>query len=324
MRGKDRGDGPSPEGKVSAAAWLDALDAHALTHGFHARLGATHGAVYTEEEPDRRLVTFENAETIRAGGAPHLPHGLRLAGREGWSQLCLYSDGTTWFRDPEVYAFIDDLVDDGFFDLFDRVLFYGAGPEGYAACAYSVAAPGGAVLAIRPQATLDPACAIWDRRHLSGRRRDFAGRYGYAPHMVEAAETVSLVYDPFVAEDAMHAALFGPQAQHFRTPRLGERPEVALAEMGSLWPMVRAAALGRLDRAGFARLWRRRHGYGPYLRAVHDALEAQGTPLRRGLWCRKALEAVERAAYRDGLSAAEAALAAEGKRLPPARSSDAA
>jgi hypothetical protein len=301
----------------STASWLERLDAHAAEHGFHARLGERHGALYTEEEQDVLLVTFENAETIRADVHQPLPAGLRLAGREGWSQLCFYSEGATWFRDGEVYAFVDDLVDDGFFDLFDRVVFHGAGPEGYAACAFSVAAPGASVVAVRPQATLDPALTIWDRRFLAARRLDFTGRYGFAPEMVEAAGHVALVYDPTVAEDAMHAALFGQRALHCRTPRLGARTEAALNGMGATWPLIRAAARGRLDAAAFARIWRARRDYRPYLRLVLAALEGRNRPYLRGLWARQVLREDDLPPFRAALAEAEAALAEEGRALPP-------
>jgi hypothetical protein len=50
----------------------------------------------------------------------------------------------------------------GFFDDFDQVVFYGAGQCGYAAAAFSVATPGATVVAIQPQATLDPRVTEWD------------------------------------------------------------------------------------------------------------------------------------------------------------------
>jgi hypothetical protein len=43
-------------------------------------------------------------------------------------------------------------VDDGFFDEFEQVIFYGSGSSGYAAAAFSVAAPGATVIAVQPQA----------------------------------------------------------------------------------------------------------------------------------------------------------------------------
>ncbi|MEJ6745505.1 MAG: hypothetical protein QNK98_01850 [Yoonia sp.] len=51
------------------------------------------------------------------------------------------------------------MIDDGFFEDFYNVLFYGTHGGTYAAAAYSVAAPGCTVLALRPQATLDPRIA---------------------------------------------------------------------------------------------------------------------------------------------------------------------
>lgn len=307
----------STEDDGDTGAWLDHLDAHAMEHGFHARLGPRHGALYTEDDEDMLLVTFETADAIREDADVALPLGLKFAGKNGWSHLCLYSEGTTWFRDPEVYAFFDDLVDDGFFDMFDHVLFHGAGPEGYAAAAYSVAAPGASVLAVRPQATLDPELAGWDKRYPEARRLDFSSRYGYAPDMVEGAEDGILVYDSAVSEDAMHAALFGTGMRHLRTPRLGWRTEKELDEMGVLEPMVRAAARGRLDTAEFARLYRNRRRHVAYLRHVLVALEHADRPLLAGLWCRAVLQEFNRPRFRKGLAEAEERLAADGRSLPP-------
>ena len=76
----------------------------------------------------------------------------------------------------------------GFFDDFDHVVFYGAGPCKYAAAAFSVAAPAATVDAIQPQTTLDPRITDWDDRYMKMRRTDFTSRYGYAPDMLDAAE----------------------------------------------------------------------------------------------------------------------------------------
>ena len=53
-----------------------------------------------------------------------------------------FTKGDTWFRDNRVYGYFDRLIADGFFEDFDTVIFYGAGSCGYAAAAFSVAAPG--------------------------------------------------------------------------------------------------------------------------------------------------------------------------------------
>ena len=112
------------------AQWRSMLDKHGAEHGFHIPLGGSHGVLYTADERTL-IVSFENAEHMR-GSETGLPLGLQVAGREGWSNLALYSEGKTWFRDPAVYNLFDTLTDEQFFEDFDRVLFCGAGAGGYA------------------------------------------------------------------------------------------------------------------------------------------------------------------------------------------------
>lgn len=303
--------------------WMETLDAHAEVHGFHARLSPLHGALFTEEDPSLLLVSFETAATIRASES-RLPFGLSVAGREGWSQLCFYAEGETWFRDADVFAFMDDLVDDGFFDHFDNVLFYGAGAGGYAATAFSVAAPGARVLAVRPQATLDPEIAGWDDRHAQMRRADFTSRYGFGPEMIEGAEDCIVVYDPMVKLDAMHASLYArPNTRFLRARYLGPVTEDELDAMKILVPMVRAAGKGRLDEHLFSELFRRRHRHPPYLRSVLEKLETKDRPFLAGLWCRAVLDFSGRPRFQTGLARAQEKLRKLGKVLPPRNAAEA-
>ncbi|MEL6211013.1 MAG: phosphoadenosine phosphosulfate reductase, partial [Pseudomonadota bacterium] len=270
------------------------------------------GALFTEDDDRLLLVSFENARDFRQTETA-LPMALVPAGQEGWSQLCLYADGETWFRDPAVYGFFDDLVDDGFFDNFDAVLFYGAGAGGYAAAAFSVAAPGARVFAIRPQATLDPSHAGWDARFLRMRRADFTTRYGFAPAMVEAAEQVTVLYDPYVTLDRIHAALFtAPNVQALTAPFAGADTEFFLDDMKILAPAIREAGKGRLDARFWARLWRQRQSSPAYLRAVLDRLERQDRPALTYRWCRSALQVSGSARFQTGLFRAQDALVASG------------
>jgi len=167
------------------------------------------------------------------------------------------------------------MFDDGFFDDFDTVLFYGAGAAGYAAADYSVSAPDSRVLAIQPQATLDPAMARWDRRYPEARRLDFTTRFGYAPMMVETADTVSIVHDPSVTEDAMHASLFtGEHTNHYSCTYLGPDAQRGLLAMDVLPELIEQTMDGSLDSTSFATLWRARHNHMPYLRTLMHRLEA--------------------------------------------------
>jgi hypothetical protein len=257
--------------------WLARLDALGEEHGAFERLGERHASLFIDAGKSL-LVTFETVDGARKNpGAA--PRGLDHVTRNGWSLLALFSRGETWFRDAAVWRTFDRLTDDGFFEDFERVLFTGAGAGGYAAAAHSVAAPGARVLALRPYATLDPAVAGWDRRHLGERRRDWTSRYGYAPAMLDAAARAFVVHDPGYAPDAMHAALFHrPNVLSLRCPLAGTRLEAMLDAMEVMPPLLDLAMEGTLDRVAFARLWRARRSHPPYLRTLLKRVEGAERP----------------------------------------------
>lgn len=262
---------------LQRAGWMEKIDRLCAEEGYFEPLGARHHAYFHDDGPVL-LVTFESLERIlsRKGQMP-FGHNIALANR--WSHLTLVCEGETWFRDPAVWGYFDRLVDDAFFEDFDRVIFYGAGACGYAACAYSVCAPGATVLAISPRATLDPAFAGWDHRHSVARRLDFTSRYGFAPDMTEGAERVYLIYDPLTPENAMHAALFRrPWVTALHARHFGDSIETAI-EMTDLFPdILRALFQNRLTPVTFARLWRIRRRFLPYLKGILRKAELAGRP----------------------------------------------
>ncbi len=223
-----------PKADADLSAWLARMARAGREGGYFHALGTRHWALFHDDGPVL-LVTFERLETSGDRTPTGLPAGLAIAQDEGWSCLSLVASGDTWFRDPAIFAYVDQLVQEAFFEGFERVLFYGAAMGAYAACAYSVAAPGAVVLAVQPVATLDPARAGWDRRYLRQRRIGFAGRYGYAPDMTDGAAQVWLLHDPRDPMDAMHAALFArPHVQVLACPHLGPGIDRALDGMGLL------------------------------------------------------------------------------------------
>ena len=249
------------------ASWLQAIDDIGEEAGYFQTLGAKHWAYFVDESPTL-LVTFETVNAIRATPS-QLPSGDAIARKHGWSHLCIIADGDTWYRDAAVYRFFDRQVDDAFFEDFDRVVFYGSGMGAYAACAFSVTAPGATVLALSPRATLAPSLTRWDKRNTAQRRLDFNSRYGFAPDMTEGAGQVFIVYDPEFAPDAMHATLFSrPWVTHFHTRHLNDQVEAALMQMDTLTPMIEAAATQSLTPKSFSRLWRARRKFMPYLTAL--------------------------------------------------------
>lgn len=269
--------------------WLEKLDDTAEDFGHFEPVSPHHNAAFIDA--GRTLfVCFEDIETIRAQNPGAAPLGWSFARESNWSSLTLLAPKPDdWFRHPAVFGYFDRIIDDGFFDDFDQVLFYGAGPAGYAAAAFSVAAPDAQVLLIQPQASLDMEIAGWDRRFPKARRLDFKTRYGFAPDMVELAQRVTVVYDPDIIEDAVHAQMFsGANTTHLRAPYIDRNAAGHFNTMGILAPMIRDAMNSALTPTAFAQYWRVRQRYLPYLRAMFHRLNDEGKhPRLLARLCRK-------------------------------------
>ena len=292
-------------GATDRENWLQTIDDIGEEAGYFQTLGAKHWAYFRDDSPTL-LVTFETVAAIRAN-ANQLPSGDAVAIKNGWSHLCIIADGDTWYRDPAVYRFFDRQVDDAFFEDFDTVVFYGAGMGGYAACAFSVTAPGATVLAICARATLDPARVAWDKRDMAHRRLDFNSRYGYAPDMTEGAGQVFLVYDPDNAPDAMHMTLFArPWVTPLHTRYLKDQVELALGQMAALPQMIEAAAAGTLSAKSFACLWRARRKYVPYLKTLLDLAKTTKHPNREFKICNNVTRRLNAPVFRKRLMELEA------------------
>lgn len=266
-------------------AWLAQLEDIAEAHGHFQPLGPRHFATLIEDKPVL-LVTFEAMQGIQKRGDTGQPLGWELVRELGWSHLCILSDGDTWFRDPAVYAYFDRLSDDGFFEDFDRVVFYGAGPCGYAATAFSLAAPGATVVAIQPQATLEPHLTPWDPRYPQAKRLSFGDRYGYAPDMLQAAQSSFVIYDPLESFDAMHAGLFrADNTALLATARMGNDIESQLLDMQILFRILAKAGAGKLSAAAFFKLYRARRTHLRYLNRLLGDIEKQRRPFIKALLC---------------------------------------
>lgn len=296
--------------------WLRAADEIVEADGHVENLGPDHAAVFYEDKPVL-LVTFETHHGIAALSQPAHPIGWTMVKALGWSHLCVVANGDTWFRDRHVYGYFDRLADDGFFDEFEQVIFYGAGACGYAAAAFSVAAPGAKVLALQPQATLDPRVTEWDDRYSHMRRTAFDDRYGYAPDMLDAATRAVVVYDPEIPLDAMHAALFTrPNVMKFRMRHLGNQLEHSLMGMGVLLRMLAQLSADKLDQPSLAQLYRERRTHAPYLKRVLAKLEQAGRLRLVALWCQCILRRTPGPRFRRATRAAYNAAEAQGVAMP--------
>ena len=307
----------TPMTGLDARTWRVRLAELAEEMGSYRPLGERHFATLIGNRKTL-LVTFETVQGIRSLSPNAQPFGFDMVRAQGWSHLGLISSGDTWFRDPEVYAYFDELIDVGFFEEFDRVLFYGAGPCGYAAAAFSVAAPGSRVVVVQPQATLDARMTEWDPRFVEMRRTSFTDRYGYAPDMLDAAHEAFVIYDPRQELDAMHASLFQrPNVTRLRMPHVGAALQTQMIEMEMLYPVLSLAGIGKLTPRGFARLFRTRRQNATYLRNLMGHLDAEDRPYLNMLLCRNVTSRMNAPKFRRRLDQLEKA-AEEGEfRAPP-------
>ncbi|WP_232825356.1 phosphoadenosine phosphosulfate reductase [Albibacillus kandeliae] len=274
---------------LDAAVWKSRLIQLTQELGSYRALGKNHFATFIQQTPTL-LVTFETVQGIRALSSTAQPFGFDMVRARNWSHLCIISNGDTWFRDPAIYAYFDELIDEGFFDEFQRVLFYGAGPCGYAAAAYSVASPGSTVVVVQPQATLDARLAEWDPRFPEMRRTSFRDRFGYAPDMLDAAQQAFVLYDPREEYDAMHAALFArSNVTRLRLPFMGAALQTQLMDMEILYPLLTLAGLGKLDARSFYRMYRARRDNVNYLRNLMGHLDKIERPYLNMLLCRNVI-----------------------------------
>ena len=286
-------------------AWILRMIEMTDEEGSFDPIGPRHHALFLDRGPTL-LVTFEEAGAVRERPEGGMPTGFALAETQGWSHLAMMAEGETWFRDPAVFRHFDRLGDDAFFEDFDRVLFFGAGMGGYAAAAFSVAAPGSTVLALCPRATLDPAVTGWDPRHRSARRLTFTDRYGYAPAMIEAASRAYIVHDPAERLDAMHAALFHkPYVTPLRARWMGARLDLVLERIEALDTLLLAAMEGRLTPALFAQAIRNRRRFNPYLRHMLTLAQTAGKPAREAMICRSVTARLRAPAFRKRLAEIE-------------------
>lgn len=299
--------------------WLSAVQDIGKSSGFAESLDDNHHVVFGMAETDSLFVGFETVAGARSLGADGLPLAMSLGQRCGWSHLSLLARRDSWWRKETVWRFFDERIDNGFFENFDRIVFYGAGPAGYAAAAYSVAAPGSTVIAIAPQATLNPDRAGWDERFAEHRALDFTSRYGFAPEMTEAANCVFVVYDPAERLDAMHASLFhGRHVHRIRHRRGGPGAiDADLRTLGVFERLLKDAAKDTLSAQSLYQGLRARHRHTPWLRAALARVMAENRPFLTGLFCRAALRQQNVPRFSTLLDEAERELARAGRRLPP-------
>ena len=124
--------------------------------------------------------------------------------------------------------------------------------------------------------------------------------------MTDDASAVFTLHDPYCRLDAMHVALFRkPHATHLKARFMGESVATALADMGVLPKLVKAACDDNLTARSYAKLWRARRNFGPYLRWILRACTEAGRPKREAMVCRSVTTRMRAPGFRKYLEKLE-------------------
>ena len=274
----DAAAGGAPTGTASDEDWAGLARRLAGPFGFFTDNGI-HSFLYVPRDPSVLVVTFDNLDIAMTKRADRRPWGFEFVEKQGWSMLGVMAAGWTWYRDYWAQGEFDRLARDGFFQRFDRVVFYGASMGGYAAAAFSAACPGADVVTISPQSTLDKSVVPWETRYRTVWDKDFSGKYGDAARASRAARRVTILFDPYEPLDAAHARRFqGANVVALRAPLMGHRLGSSLLQMGILSPIILEALAGSLTGAEFYRLLRARRDFPRYQRELFERAVARGRP----------------------------------------------
>lgn len=293
---------------VTREQWKEQLRALGRDQGFCEDIGKEHTALFVRRS-DTLIVTFENLDHVFENNETRLPWAFGFIEKKNWSILGLMAHGWTWYRDEDVFDFFDRLRDEGFFDGFKTVMFYGASMGGYAAAAFSAACPGATVFCVSPQATLDREIAPWETRYRKVWHRNFTNRYGFAPDMLASAEQVHLFFDPRESLDSMHAALFrGPNIKRYHSRFFGHRIASLWIQLGILKPLVEAAVEKRLNPMDYYKMLRARRENARYQREMLQRLIRLKRPELVVRYCEAILARRRGPKFRQALNAARAEL----------------
>lgn len=260
---------PMPPEASSDEGWDEIAKGLAGEEGFYRAGPEGHSFLFMPRDPDTLVVTFDNLDITMNKRDDRRPWGYKFIENQGWSMLGVLAGGWTWYRNPWVAEQFDELRDSGFFEQFKRVVFYGASMGGYAACAFSPAAPGADVVAISPQTTLDKSIVPWETRYKVAWARDFSGPYGDAAEVSKAARKVYILYDPYEPLDSGHVDRFThDNVERLRAPLLGHRLGSSLHQMGILSPIILGALSGTLTGREYYQMLRTRKGFPRYQREL--------------------------------------------------------
>jgi hypothetical protein len=245
------------------------------------RLGGGLCDAWFERRSEVLFVTFDNLASIGEYDPPQPWLQARVA-RAGFSILGILAGRKDWYRNPDAPAMIAALRDAGLFAGFRHVVFAGASMGGFAAITLSALVPGSTVLAFAPQSTLSRRIAPFERRYRYARRTwDWTTpAFLDAARHAGAAGRVWLLFDPFVPEDAAHAARLAvlPNVVPLRFGHCGHRLIRRIKDCGALDDLIGGVGRQDLDLALLRRRMRGRRDLRVWQKALLAAAEGRGGP----------------------------------------------
>lgn len=231
---------------------------------------------FVARRTDAVIVTFGSYTTEHTLDRPGF--GEEFLRRIGIDGIHVTNRRNRWYQHPErdaALAAVRTAVRD-----YPRVITYGSSMGGYAALRYAGTCGAHAAIGLSPQFSADPRIVPWETRW----QGDVAQTRFAEPAYAGAAEAL-VVFDPYLAPDARHAAMIvaASGATAIPIPFGGHPVGPLLVETGALQAAIRAIAAGTFDPAEMrrhVRRERRRSQHHHFVLARHGAARHPDMALR--------------------------------------------
>lgn len=233
---------------------------------------------------DTLVVIFDKAQATRRQSADLSQLGLRFVMAEGHSVLGVTEKSYDWYRDPELHDTLQNLKSDGFFGSFSDVIMMGSAMGGFGATAFASLSPGCRVLAFNPQSTLYEDLVPWEAQHSFSRSQSLSDEFSDGPEGVLDADSVFIIYDPFLKKYRLHADRYrSKNVHHLRTFFMGHALPESFSRLGILEDTIRKGIDGTLDSRFLHRAIRSRRDLINYKTQLISALARYNHP-KAGLY----------------------------------------
>lgn len=238
--------------------WIQKLHVRSWTEGkFERYLNNT--MVQFKGHRNHLLIGFNSQFDIKKDNAVFVPWGSEYAMERDISFLGFATHMPNWYRDGWPEEKIKELLDQGFFNQFSRIVVAGHSMGGYGALALARLIPGAEVVAFSPQTSMNRDTIDFDDRFGRSHRLDWSDPMSDAVDAVKTVPKVWLFYDPKNELDSRHAQrLTDPNTTHLLTRYAGHSSFLLLKRMGSSSAVMDEIFEGTFSRQRFLQLYRNR------------------------------------------------------------------